>query len=347
MAHPSSPTSLPSLRKIAAALGTSVWLSLGLVLAGCTPVETEASTDPRPSVVASSTIIADLTEDIAGETINLTSILRPGDDPHIYEPVPNDIKALEKADLVLYNGFNLEPALIRLLEAGSQDALHIPVGEVVDALEMSKAGQKQLDPHVWGDVTNAIAMVNAIRDALIDLSPADQAIFIANAQTLNSQLADLDTWISRQIQTIPEEKRLLVTTHDAFQYYTTAYEMEMLGTLIGISTEEQPSAQTVQNLVREIKTRQVPAIFAETTINPQLIQTVADEAGVELAQPALYSDSIGAPGSSGDSYRTMMESNTQTIVEALGGRYTPFISQAPSLQAPTPPSEAPPVQVTP
>ncbi len=326
MAHSFNLASLPSLRKIAAATG----LSLGLVLAGCTPTETEASADPRPSVVASSTIIADLTEDIAGETINLTSILRPGDDPHIYEPVPNDIKALEQADLVLYNGFNLEPALIRLLEAGSQDAIHVPVGEAVDALEMDKAGQKQPDPHVWGDVTNAIAMVNAIRDALIDLSPADQAVFIANSQTLNSQLADLDTWISRQIETIPEEQRLLVTTHDAFQYYTTSYDLEMLGTLIGISTEEQPSAQTVQNLVNEIKTRGVPAIFAETTINPQLIKTVAEEAGVELAEQELYSDSIGASGSPGDSYLNMMESNTKTIVEALGGSYTPFIREAPA-----------------
>ena len=338
MAHPSSPASLPCLRKIAAALG----LSLGLVLAGCTPAETEASAGPRPSVVVSSTIIADLTDDIAGDTIQLTSILRPGDDPHIYEPVPNDIKALEQADLVLYNGFNLEPALIRLLEAGSKDATHIPVGEAVDALDMDKAGQKQPDPHVWGDVTNAIAMVNAIRDGLIDLSPENQAVFIANAQTLNSQLADLDTWISRQIETIPAEQRLLVTTHDAFQYYTTAYEMEMLGTLIGISTEEQPSAQTVQNLVNEIKTRGVPAIFAETTINPQLIKTVAEEAGVELAAQELYSDSIGAPDSPGDSYRTMMESNTKTIVEALGGSYTPFISEAPAS-----PAETAPVPVAP
>ncbi|NJN30088.1 MAG: zinc ABC transporter solute-binding protein [Synechococcales cyanobacterium RM1_1_8] len=309
-------------------------LALAPMLGSCTNRGTgAASTSPndpenRPSVVATSTIIADLTQEIAGDEIVLTSILRPGDDPHVYEPVPADIKAVERADLVLYNGFNLEPALIRLMAAVGQDAPQIAVGEAADALEMDKAGQKQPDPHVWGDVRNAIAMVNAIRDALIEISPEDETLFISNAQTLNAQLNDLDTWVYRQIETIPKEKRLLVTTHDAFQYYAQAYELEMLGTLIGISTEEQPSAQTIQALVSEIKARQVPAIFAETTINPQLIQTVAAEAGVKLSPQALYSDSIGAVGSPGESYIKMIEANTKAIVEALGGRYQPFVASA-------------------
>ncbi|MEO0540957.1 MAG: zinc ABC transporter substrate-binding protein, partial [Cyanobacteria bacterium P01_A01_bin.105] len=120
------------------------------------------------------------------------------------------------------------------------------------------------------------------------------------------------------------EQRLLVTTHDAFQYYTTAYGLEMLGTLIGISTEEQPSAQTVQRLVEAIKAADVPAIFAETTINPQLIRTVAAEANVALAPEELYSDSLGAPGSSGETYLDMMVANTETIVQALGGDVQAF-----------------------
>ncbi len=282
------------------------------------------SSPKLPKVVATSTIIADLTETIAGDEVEVVGLLRPGDDPHIYEPVPENIKDLETADLILYNGFDLEPALIRLLTSAGQSAEQLAVGEVVQPLDLEKAGQKQPDPHVWGDAENAIAMTQVIRDALTQLSPEDQALFAANAAQLTQKLETLDRWIISQIQTIPPSQRKLVTTHDAFQYYARAYGLEMLGTLIGISTEEQPSVQTVQQLVQAIRTAQIRAIFAETTINPQLIRTVATEAGVKLAPEPLYSDSIGVPGSSGDSYLKMMEANTRSIVEALGGKFTAF-----------------------
>ena len=169
-------------------------------------------------------------------------------------------------------------------------------------------------------------MAEAIRDQLIKLEPEHEATFTANAKQLIAELTQVDEWINAQIATIPVNKRKLVTTHDAFQYYTNAYGLEMAGTLIGISTEEQPSAQTVKNLANDIKKMQIPAIFAETTINPQLIKTVAVEAGVKLAPQELYSDSIGASGSSGDSYIKMLVANTQSIVESLGGDYTKFVS---------------------
>ncbi|MGL6282902.1 MAG: metal ABC transporter solute-binding protein, Zn/Mn family [Microcoleaceae cyanobacterium] len=160
----------------------------------------------------------------------------------------------------------------------------------------------------------------------MELSPAEREKFTANALQLTQELAKVDQWITSQINTIPANQRQLVTTHDAFQYYSTAYGLKMLGTLIGISTEEQPSAQTVRNLAQQIKTSQVPAIFAETTINPQLITTVAEEAGVKLAPTKLYSDSIGIPGSGADTYSKMLIANTRAIVEALGGKYTPFVN---------------------
>jgi len=167
-------------------------------------------------------------------------------------------------------------------------------------------------------------MVEAIRDALIEVSPEDREKFTQNAVKLTEELKRLDSWIEQEIKTIPENQRKLVTSHDAFQYYSRAYGLGSAGSLIGISTEEQPSAQTVQKLVESVKAAGVPAIFAETTINPQLIKTVAEEAGVKLAAQQLYSDSIGAAGSDGDSYVKMMSANTRTIVEALGGKYTPF-----------------------
>lgn len=298
---------------------------LPLALFGCTPQNSNSRADDKPQVVATSTIIADLAEEVGGDEIQLTGILQPGTDPHVYEPRPQDSRLLEEADLILYNGYNLEPGLIRLMNAAGTKARKLVVGEVVKPLQLDKGkGEVVPDPHVWGNVKNAIAMVNAIRDALIELSPEDKAEFIQNAQQLNTELQQLDSWISQQIQTIPPNQRKLITTHDAFQYYGRAYQIAIAGTLIGISTEEQPSAQTVKQLVESIKKIGVPAIFAETTINPNLIQTVAQEAGVKLAPRQLYSDSIGATGSEGDSYIKMMVANTRTIVEALGGKYTPF-----------------------
>ncbi len=299
------------------------WL-LGLALAGCSAPQDPDSAATEPNVVATSTIIADLAAEVGGDDIQLTSILQPGADPHVYEPVPQDSRALEEADLILYNGYNLEPGLIKLMKASGTQARQLAVGEAVTPLDLENEGQKVPDPHVWGDVSNAIVMTEAIRDALIEISPEDGDRFRQNADRLIQELLQLDAWVGDRIATIPPQNRQLITTHDAFQYYANAYGLTIAGTLIGISTEEQPSAQTVQRLVQAIQQTGAPAIFAETTINPQLITTVAEEAGVQLADPPLYSDSIGAPGTAGDSYLKMVVTNTRTLVKALGGQDAPF-----------------------
>ncbi len=298
-------------------------LVAGLGLASCDSAERGASapadTDDRPAVVATSTLIADWATQVGGDQIELTSILQPGADPHVYEPVPADSIALEQANLILYNGYNLEPNLIRLLNAAGVSARRTAVGEVVPPLELDDGGRTVPDPHVWGDASNVVPMVEAIRDQLIDLAPDQADLFTANAEAYIDDLNQLHGWIETQTATIPPDQRQLVTTHDAFQYYAAAYGLNVVGTLIGLSTEEQPSARTVQQLVQSIRTLGVPTIFAETTINPQLIGTVAAEAGVTLAEQELYSDSLGAPGSNGDSYLKLMTTNTRTIVENLGG----------------------------
>lgn len=295
-----------------------------LVVVGCTS-HPQHRKNTKPQVVVTSTIITNLAAEIGGEEVQITGILKPGADPHIYEPVPADSRVLEKANLILYNGYNLEPGIIKLMNATGGNVKKIPVGEVVKYLKLDKGKGKIVpDPHVWGSAANVISMVKAIRDSLIELSPEDKNKFVENAKRLTDELQQLHIWINQQIQTIPSYKRKLITTHDAFQYYGNAYKIEISGTLIGISTEEQPSAQTVKKLVESIKKIGVSAIFAETTINPALIKTVAEEAGVKLAPTPLFSDSIGAKGSTGDTYIKMMVANTRAIVEALGGKYTPF-----------------------
>ena len=298
---------------------------VGAGLLGCDSAErgnlgsADLGGEGKPTVVATNTLIADWADQIGGDQIELTSLLQPGADPHIYEPVPADSIAFERADLILYNGYNLEPGLIRLLNAAGANAQQLAVGEVVPPLDLEEDGQSVPDPHVWGDVSNVVPMVEAIRDQLIALAPEHRDTFTANAAIYIEDLNQLHDWIGAQTATIPPSQRQLVTTHDAFQYYANAYGLTVVGTLIGISTEEQPSAQTVQQLVTVIRDLGVPAIFAETTINPQLIHTVAQEAEVPLAEPELYADSIGVPGSEGDSYWRMMAANTRTIVTNLGG----------------------------
>jgi manganese/iron transport system substrate-binding protein len=295
-----------------------------LVVVSCTS-HLRHRENTKPQVVVTSTIITNLAAEIGGEEVQITGILKPGADPHIYEPVPADSRVLEKANLILYNGYNLEPGIIKLMNATGGNVKKIPVGEVVKYLKLDKGkGEIVPDPHVWGSAANVISMVKAIRDSLIELSPEDKNKFVENAKRLTDELQQLHIWINQEIQTIPLDKRKLITTHDAFQYYGNAYKIAISGTLIGISTEEQPSAQTVKKLVESIKKIGVPAIFAETTINPALIKTVAEEAGVKLAPTPLFSDSIGAKGSNGDTYIKMMVANTRAIVEALGGKYTPF-----------------------
>jgi len=306
---------------------TMVGVLTGLVISSCsetTPTNRNAGENEKPRVVTTSTMITDWTQQVGGNEIEVIGILEPGADPHVYEPIPADNRAIEQADLVLYNGYNLEPELIKIINGtGLSEDKRLAVAEVIPPFDWEYEGQRVPDPHVWGDAENAIDMVNAIRDQLIELSPEDEAEFRENAAQYTEKLKQLDSWITQQIQTIPANQRQLVTTHDAFQYYARAYGLEVTGTLIGISTEEQPSAQTVKNLSNAVKESNVPAIFAETTINPALIKTVANEAGVKLAEQELYSDSIGAPNSEANSYLRMLMVNTRTIVQNLEGNYTP------------------------
>jgi manganese/iron transport system substrate-binding protein len=298
-----------------------------LTLSACqptTPIAPIADDPNKPNIVVTSTIVADLVAQVGGDAIEVQGLLAPGSDPHIYEPVPQDSIAIEQADFVFYSGHNLEPALVDLIVGAGSGVPYLAVGEQIEPLAMEKDGQQVADPHVWGDAANAIVMVETIRDTLSEIEPAMAATFAANAETMIADLRRLDDWIPVQIMTIPEAQRAIITTHDAFQYYASAYGLKVIGTLIGISTEEQPSARTVQSLVEAIKTAGLPAIFAETTLAPKLIEAVAEEAGVAVADPKLYSDSIGAPGSAGDSYIKMMVSNTCSIALNLGGSCAAF-----------------------
>lgn len=301
---------------------------------------TTAKSESLPLVVATNSVACDIAKQIAGETINLQCLIEAGTDPHLYQPKPEDRKAIDSAKLVLYGGYDFEPNLIKLIQSSSNSAPKIAVNEIaVPKPLMSDEGhdhdhskedkkdaksEKEADPHVWNNAQNGIKITQAISKSLSNLRPDQAEVYAKNTTKLVSELEQIDLWIKAQIATIPESSRKLVTTHDALGYYATAYGIPVEGALNGISTEEQPTPTRVKQLVEVIKTSKVPTIFAEVSINPKLITAVAKEASVKVSDRELYVDGLGAKGSEAETYTKMLIANTRTIVEGLGGQYTPF-----------------------
>lgn len=317
---------------------------MGLV--GCTISQPEASTpmDNLPLVVATTSVLCDLTEQLAQETIDLKCLLGSGVDPHVYQPTPEDRQAIDKAQLILYGGYNFDASLIKLIEASNNAAPKIAVHEqAVPKPLMGKEHshehehehqehQDQVtenvpDPHVWHDANNGIKMVQVITQQLGTLQPNKVEQYQNNQVKLTEELAAIHSWIKEQIATIPVGQRKLVTTHDALGYYVNAYDLTFEGALEGFSTEESPTASRVSELVKDVKKTKVPTIFTEYSINPKLIEAVAKEANVNVSPQQLYTDGLGGKGTGGDSYQKMLISNTKTIVTGLGGTYQSFKTQ--------------------
>lgn len=345
------------------------WLSpvllLTLGVGGCVqsgPVETAitpAAAEPA-QVVATTSILCDLTQQIAQDTVSLTCLLDPGQDPHTYQPAPSDRQALEEANLVLYGGHQLAPGLERLIRA-SDPATAIAVYEVAvpdplrseghdAALAHGEAAHGEAahgedqgeavhgtaasdhghghdhgheaagpDPHVWHNAANNAAIAQVIANELAAVNPEDADRYQTQAAALAEQFTTLHTWIQAQVATVPASDRRLVTTHNAFRYFADAYGFEVAGALSGLSTAERPAASRLTAMVEQVKAAQVPAIFAETTTNRQLIETVAQDAGVSVAAQALFVAGPGGPGTAAETTQAMLVSNTCAIVNALGG----------------------------
>ncbi len=305
------------------------------------PATTQTQATPAtnlPKVVATTGVICDLTRKIAESSIDTTCLIKPGEDPHAYQTKPEDSKAIETGNLILYAGYDHEPSIIKLIKSSANAAPKIAVHELAVPKPLmgeheheEKAenkphteGEKVPDPHVWHNAQNGIRMVEIIRDELKKVAPNNAELYTKNAAKLTTDLEKIDTWIKAQIATIPQDKRKLVTTHDALSYYASAYGLEVAGALQGVTTEEQPTAARIAELSSEIKTAGVPTIFVETTTNPKLMQTVAREANVKISDKELYSDELGGSGTGADTYEGMLKTNTCAITSGLGGNCTPF-----------------------
>lgn len=299
-------------------------LAVGLATAGCVgtverPAEPAAGeARDRIRVVATMSILGDLARDVGGDHVEVTTLVPIGGDPHLFEPPPSAAAAIEDADVVLANGLGLEPWF---------DALSARAGDRVTAVAESAAHQAPragddapggaLDPHLWM-VPPIVAdhYVPAIRDALVAARPQAADDLRAAADRLADRLAALDAELADELERIPPQRRRLVTSHDAYAAFGEHYGFEIVGSVFGVSTEREPSAAEVAELIDRVRDAQVPTVFVETTIDPALIERVARDAGVAVGEP-LYGDSLGPPGSDAASYAGMLRTNVATLVAGL------------------------------
>lgn len=289
------------------------------------------SGDGPVKVVATYSILGDLVQNVGGENVELTTLVWPDSDAHTFEPAPSDNAELAEADAVFENGLEFETWLDDLYGSSGSEARRVVVTEDIEPMPIAEeehaeeSGHEEgeehehgeSDPHVWHDPTNAVVMVESIRDALVEVDPDNAESYEENADAYVAEIEKLDADVQERVDSIPEENRTLFTSHDTFGYFAERYGFGVDTALASVSTDaSDPSAGQIAELVEEIEGSGVPAIFAENVSNPALMENIAGEAGVDLA-PTLYTDALGEPGSEGGTYVEMIRYNATTMAEAL------------------------------
>ncbi len=288
-----------------------------LALAACGGGEPPVSSD-RLQVLATTSIVADVVQQVGGDYVQVTMLLPLGTDPHTFEPRPQDAAAIAEAQIVFANGAGLEEFLEPLLESAGAGEKLVEVSEGIELLpfEGGEHHHEGGDPHTWTDPNNVIVWTQNIAAALAAADPEHAAAYQANAESYAAELHALDEWIRSQVAQIPAERRKLVTDHRAFGYFVDEYGLEQVGALVGsFSTNAAPSAQELAALEDKIREQGVPAVFVGKTVNPELAEQVAQDTGVKLVH--VYTGSLSERGGEADSYIKFMRYNVGAIVEAL------------------------------
>ena len=272
-------------------------------------------------VASFSTIDTEIVQQVGDDHIEVAALVKPGIDPHEYEPTPADLRKVNDAQLILTSGKHMENYLNKLQEATGGKADMLKVGDHFSSLKIKPdQGAKTTDengmiedPHWWHSVANMKQATKVIRDELIKLDPADKADFDKNANAYLAKLDDLDNWVKRKVAELPRDKRKLVTSHDAFQYLARdcGFKIEAIE---GVNTETEASNRHVSELIDDIKKQGVKAIFLETTLNPKVTTQITRETGAKIGG-SLYPDGLGSGDAS--TYEGMMKHNVSTIVDAL------------------------------
>ena len=283
-----------------------VWLSMSTL--------TLSGQSEKLNVVATASMISDMVEKIAGENVNLECIVPIGGDPHIYEATPQDARTIAGADIIFRNGLTFEGWLNELIENAGSKATLVTVTEDIKPIE-SLIYQNATDPHAWMDAHNGLKYITSIKNALIAADPEHEAIYQSNYERYYQEIEELDQYIMNQVQSIPEDRRILITSHDAFQYYGRRYGIR-LESVLGTSTDADIQTSDIIRLNRVIRENNVPAVFIESTINPKILEQLASDNKIKIGGK-LYADSIGDADSPANSYVDMLRHNTDVIVEAL------------------------------
>jgi zinc/manganese transport system substrate-binding protein len=304
-------------------------------------VATPAAAEPL-DVVASFSVLGDMVARVGGDRVAVATLVGPGGDAHVYQPTPADAKTVLDADLVVVNGLGFEGFIDRLLDASGYTGPVVTAAVTVDPIKVDDdhadedhghadeghdhageghdhAGEGHdhgpLDPHAWQDVGNAVRYVAAIADGLCGVDTAGCDAYRANAAAYTAELAALDADIRARIAAIPEARRQVVTSHDAFGYFGRAYGVRFLAPQ-GVSTESEASARDVAALIEQIRALGVGVIFVESITDPRLATRIAAEAGADLGPP-LFSDALSAPGEGADTYLAMMRHNAAALIAAM------------------------------
>lgn len=308
-------------------IATGMLAVMMLVLVGCggTKDDTHAAAPGKLKVVATTTMLADLSRQIGGDAVEVTGLMGPGVDPHLYQASAGDVKVMSDADVVVYNGLHLEGKMGEIFSKLEQDKkATICVANNLDPSTLLQYedddGVQATDPHIWFDVKNWMLAAEEVYKGLAAKDPAHKNLYKANYEKYLAELKRADEYVAKRAAEIPQERRVLVTAHDAFQYFARAYGFTVKG-LQGVSTEAEAGAIDVRELSDFIVTHQIRSIFVESSVPHKTIEAVQEACKAKgwdvKIGGELYSDSCGATGTPGGDYIGMVKENIDTIVAGL------------------------------
>lgn len=309
-------------------VGQNLWrmavLSLFILLVACSG-QAESTEDHAPDgeeKIKILTTIAQIGEPLAvigGDRIEVESLMGPSVDPHLYNPTQSDISKVDEAEMIFYNGLNLEVNMVPVFDSIGESKPVLAIGETIPEEEILDDGERAIDPHIWFNIDLWKMALDAAVEEMKEYAPEDADYFEENKNEYFQQLDELKEEADK-LQAIPQEKRILVTAHDAFGYFGDVHDMEVIG-LQGLSTEDEIGISDINETIEIIKEHEVPAIFVESSISPEAIEAVLEGAkneglDVELGGE-LFSDAMGAPDTEEGTYIGMYRHNVKTIYEAL------------------------------
>jgi zinc/manganese transport system substrate-binding protein len=315
------------MRRNLAVLGVAAAVTLAAISAARTQA---AGSSDKLTVVASFSILRDFVAQVGGDRIEVSTLVGPGADAHVYAPTPRDARIVAAARVIVINGLGFEGWMDRLLQASATQALVIVASAGVVPLPSPypppRAGEGRegasfgnatagIDPHAWQSVRNAETYVSNIRNGLIRADPDGRAAYEANVAAYIEELARLDADIRRSVATIPPARRKAITTHEAFGYFAADYGIAFIAAQ-GLSTETEPSARDIARIIRAIREENVPALFFENAVDPRLVKRIAAETGARIGG-TLFADTLTGPTGPAATYVDMMRHNIHEIVEAL------------------------------